>query len=72
VIGTYLHGLFDNPPVRRSILGWAARRRGLVYEQSVNPTDDREAGYDRLAAVLRASLDIPLLYRLIGLPTRVD
>ncbi|MGH2371626.1 MAG: cobyric acid synthase, partial [Chloroflexota bacterium] len=67
IIGTYLHGLLDNAPLRRALLAWAARRNGRSLDDFPNATDDREAEYDRLAAVLRASLNVAVLYRLIGL-----
>ncbi len=63
VFGTYLHGLFDTPGFRcawlRS-LGWQGAESGVSLRQA------REAAYERLAGVLRESLDIGMLYRLIG------
>ncbi len=74
VFGTYLHGLFDNAPVRRALLSWVAAQKGLPPETVAVPpaagaAADRE--FDRLAAVLRESLDVEKLYRIIGLPVHV-
>ena len=65
-LGTYLHGLFHNREVRRSILACAGARRGLSL-----PTghDDIEpsAEYDKLASLVREHLDMGLIYGLTGL-----
>jgi len=65
-LGTYLHGLFHNRDVRRSILAYAGARRGLSL-----PTghDDIEpnAEYDKLASLVRAHRDMGLMYGLMGL-----
>ena len=70
VIGTYLHGLFDNAPVRRALLAWLAERKGLPPEAlgaPPDPTQGADREFDRLAAALRDALDIKRLYRIIGL-----
>ena len=69
VLGTYLHGLFDNRQVRRAILGWAAARKGLPVDAlDSRPSAEREADaeFDRWAAVLRESLDVAQLKRIVG------
>lgn len=65
-LGTYLHGLFHNRDVRRSILACAGMRRGLNV---VSTEDDIEpnAEYDKLAALVRRYLDMDLVYRSMGL-----
>ena len=65
VAGTYLHGLFANDALRQTMLANLARRRGVAYRPGV-PLD-RAAAYDRLAAVLRAELDLAAVRRMIGL-----
>ena len=62
VLGTYLHGLFHNEGLRRSFLNELATRKGVAFR----PADrvlSREEQYDRLAALVRSSLDIGLIYR---------
>jgi adenosylcobyric acid synthase len=66
ILGTYLHGLLDNAALRRAILSWAAARNGGSLD-SLPATDERDAAFDRLAGVLRAALDLPALYRTVGL-----
>jgi adenosylcobyric acid synthase len=64
VFGTYIHGLFDNPGFRRSILDRLRERRGLPPLGRPAPFD-RQAEYDRIAQVLREHLDFRFLIRLI-------
>ena len=67
-LGTYLHGLFLNRAVRRSILEFAASRKGMSLPPA---SDDIEpsAEYDKLAALVREHLNMELVYRVTGLKT---
>ncbi len=69
ICGTYLHGLFDSAGFRRRLLQWLAVRKGVQLESAGGPLV-REREYDRLAAAVRASLDMGLVYRLVGLEGR--
>ncbi len=65
VLGTMLHGLFDNAPVRRALVASLRARRGLpAAGEAPGPRAPDE--FDRLADVLRASVDVELLHRLLG------
>lgn len=64
VLGTYIHGLFHNAPLRRQMLANVARRKGV----SLPPPDEVEPDpYDRWAALVREHLDMRLLYSILGL-----
>ncbi len=70
--GSYLHGLFENAAFRRRYL--TALRGALPPEPAVQdepPGESerrfRQQQYDRLADLVRRSLDIPRIYRIIGL-----
>ncbi len=63
VVGTYLHGLFDNHAVRTAILANLARRKGVAFRPGT-PLD-RSAEYDRLADCLRAELDLSAIHDMI-------
>jgi len=64
VWGTYLHGLFDSGDLRRAwlrSLGWSPS------DQEVDVATVRQAAYDRLAAAVRASLDVERVRRIAGI-----
>ena len=65
-LGTYLHGLFHNRAVRRSILECAARRRGVDLPPAGDDVEP-SAEYDKLAALVREHLDMEHVYRVTGL-----
>ncbi|MHA6205322.1 cobyric acid synthase [Dyella soli] len=62
VLGSYLHGLFDEPQALAALLDWA----GLRDAQPVDMRALREAAIDRLADAVEAHLDINTLLRLLG------
>jgi adenosylcobyric acid synthase len=65
VLGTMLHGLFENAGLRQSLLAELRQRRGLA-EPKGSALPSRDAEYDRLAAAVRASLDLGLLRQIIA------
>jgi adenosylcobyric acid synthase len=69
VVGTLIHGIFENANVRRSLLAYLCRQKGIP-PLAVRDAPSRDAAYDRLAAAAREHLDGPLLRRLAGLPER--
>jgi len=69
VLGAYIHGLFHNQELRRAILRQIAGAKG----RSLNFRDDerqRSAEYDRLAELVRSSLDMDFIYNITGLQKR--
>ena len=69
MFGTYLHGLWDRPEFRQALLRWLANQKNISLEPSPQGMD-RDREYDRLAAVVRDSLNMRLVYRLIGVEGR--
>lgn len=65
-LGTYLHGLFHNRVLRRSILECAATRRGLSLPRKEHHLDPH-AEYNKLAEWARRHLDLEYIRRIIGL-----
>ena len=65
--GCYLHGLFENDNFRQGILSALAERGAMQFDSSQSISFNRQTEYDKLAQVLRTSLDIELLKRLCGL-----
>ncbi|HET6280080.1 MAG TPA: cobyric acid synthase [Polyangia bacterium] len=66
VVGTLIHGLLENAAVRSSLLASLRARRG---DPTPPPSPAAAPGdvYDRLADVVRDSLDWPLVRRITGL-----
>jgi len=64
VVGTYIHGLFHNDAFRRAILHELAERKGktLVASPAIFSADEQ---YDRLAAHVRANLNMDLIHRIL-------
>lgn len=67
VMGTYIHGIFDNDEYRRAVLDRLRLRKGLPPLKTVQDTQARkQESYDRLAAVVRNSLNMNVIYRIMG------
>ena len=64
VLGTYLHGFFDDDSFRHSFLDWTRASRNLApirEEEKAFATADREARLNRWADHLRGSLRLDLI-----------
>lgn len=63
VIGTYLHGIFDADDFRHAFIGNARRAAGLCEAEKLNfHRTEKEARYDRLAAHVRRSVNLDLIF----------
>ena len=62
-LGTYIHGLFHNDALRRSLLRRLAEWKGVALD----PAAGIDAEYDKLAAFVREHLDIRLISSIAGL-----
>ncbi|MEN9426329.1 MAG: hypothetical protein RLZZ220_678, partial [Pseudomonadota bacterium] len=62
ILGSYLHGLFDQPEALAALLAWA----GLHDAATVDLTARREADLNRLADSLEAHLDLARLAACFG------
>ena len=65
ILGTYMHGLFYNPDFRQVFLNSLRRRWGLP-ESKESTAAGREPQYDRLAEVVRQSLNMAAIYKIVG------
>jgi len=65
--GTYLHGIFDTDEFRRWFIDRLRIRRNLPAIRKVCAVYDLELALERLAEVVRRSLKIEEIYRLMGL-----
>jgi cobyric acid synthase CobQ/L-threonine-O-3-phosphate decarboxylase len=67
VWGAYLHGLFDADGFRRWFVDGLRVRKGLSPLGGAGSHYDIEPALDRLADVVRRSLDMEAIYRIMGL-----
>ena len=67
--GTYLHGIFDRPGVAEAITRILLKNKGLDGETvaAFDYQRYKEQQYDKLADVLRQSLDMKAIYEMMGL-----
>ncbi len=67
VIGTYLHGIFDNVVFRMELVNCLRKKRGFspILPEELS-TVDKEKQYDKLADLFRKHINMDLIYGLIG------
>jgi adenosylcobyric acid synthase len=68
VLGTYIHGIFDNDGLRRNLINNLRLKKGLKpLPHGLSLKQERDRNFDLLAQVVRESLNIPLIYDIMGL-----
>lgn len=67
VWGSYLHGIFDSDPFRRWFVNRLRQGKGLTPLSGIPAPYDLEPAFDRLAAIVRESVDMNRIHRLLGL-----
>ena len=65
VIGTYLHGLFENENVRHALLSHLHERKGIEYVPQVAASE--LDAYEELAGVVRKHVDMERVCEIMGL-----
>ena len=66
--GTYLHGIFDNEEFTRNLLNKVAEKKGVELKEDFLSTEDyKKREYDKLADLVRNSLDMEKLYKILDL-----
>ncbi len=65
VIGTYLHGLFENENVRHALLSHLHEKKGIKYVPQVAASE--LDAYEELADVVRKNVDMERVCEIIGL-----
>jgi adenosylcobyric acid synthase len=65
--GTYLHGIFDDDSFRRWFIDRLRMRKHLAAIGEVVAPYDLEAAFERLADVVRQSVEIEEIYKIMGL-----
>lgn len=67
VWGTYLHGVFDEDEFRRWFIDKIRLEKGMSPLGKIQAKYELETGIDRLADKVRNSVNMPEIYRIIGL-----
>ncbi len=67
VFGTYIHGIFDNTGFLRGIINNIRKAKGMDTDNSepITFTQYKQGEYNRLADVVRHSLDMDKIYRIM-------
>ena len=67
VIGTYIHGIFDNSEFTNFILNKVRKDKGLdSINENFSFTEYKNQEYDKLAQILRENIDIEKIYDIIS------
>lgn len=66
VMGTYIHGIFDNDTFRRSLLNILRQKKGLApLKNTINTYAKKQQSYNRLANTVRNNMNMKLLYEIM-------
>ena len=69
IIGTYLHGIFDNDSFRTGLLTFLAKKSGKQFNsdgKTMESAKRKSEAYKRLADVTRKALDMDQVYKIIN------
>ena len=69
IYGTYIHGIFDNKEIFTGLLDAVAQKKGISVDMdhAMDQIEYIEKQYDILADRLRESLDMDMIYKILGL-----
>ncbi|MFO7886711.1 MAG: cobyric acid synthase CobQ, partial [Eubacteriales bacterium] len=68
IIGTYLHGIFDNIEFTKKLIEIISKDKGLNlnFDKELNLFKYKEEQYDKLASSFRESVDMCEIYKIIN------
>ncbi len=67
IMGTYIHGIFDGIEFREYVVNLLRAKKGLKYKKSKRYESLRENELDKLADIVRNSVDIKKIYEIMGI-----
>ncbi len=65
VLGTYIHGFFDSDEISRATIALLCQRKGIPLPAYQPYQQERQAAYDRLADLVRKSLNMDAVYKIV-------
>ena len=65
VLGTYVHGVFDNNDLALRLVQSLAEAKGTKLEATMDYQAFKEDEYDKLADIVRNNLDMDLIYSIL-------
>ncbi|MBQ7159174.1 MAG: cobyric acid synthase [Treponema sp.] len=65
VLGTYIHGFFDSDEITRALITLLCERKSIPVPSYQSYQNERDKSYDRLADVVRKSLDMDAIYKIV-------
>jgi adenosylcobyric acid synthase len=67
VLGTYLHGIFDEPPLRESIVAFLASKNRIAVDERKESTHQVwENGLNQIVSAVEENLEVSRILELIG------
>ena len=68
VVGTYIHGIFDNSEFMMRIINNLRRKKGLheLDRQGLDHNEFKQMEYDRLAQLIREHVDMTKVYEIMN------
>jgi adenosylcobyric acid synthase len=71
IFGSYLHGIFDKPPLRESVIAYLAARKGITARPRTTLVEEEwESSLERIVEAVERSLDMTLIFDLVGMKIR--
>lgn len=72
VVGTYIHGIFDNSEFTNHFLNKARKLKGLdKVDENFSFKEYKNREYDKLAQILRENVDIDKVYEIMGMEQKI-
>lgn len=67
VMGTYIHGVFDNSEFTNAFLNAIRKKKGMnTLDEAFDYEAFKQNEYDKLASLMKENLDIENIYKIIG------
>ena len=68
IIGTYIHGIFDNSNFTRTFLNNIRKIKGLdAIDETIDLAKYKEREFDKLAGIFKENVDMDKIYKILGL-----